>query len=411
MMTLPDLVAACKAAYNPEPEMVHLDTMANWTSLFQPLLPKTVKGQTKPHCFVVRRDRMGVVRHHYRQQMQTRKAEEPTCWFPTDGPGHCLLENPPDLSKLVNVPFKPVDEKELKDVIKMSSPYLSTEQENWWNDTLDAFVAEDSLLCETCVGLRQCMKDNGKCKSDSKEEARRKSSLWQEARSDMMTHLSGPNEQHWAFRGKTKPEANFRWVPSADGGGHYVDEFVDEPEVDEQMQELREEVDRQMEEFVPNHHVGSVDSRAERRPEKLEVGHVVVIRREVDPDGPGLVDGSSDKAWYLGEVLKLGDSSMQPLPDDAGAEAEMVLVHDWGNKHDTATTGSEHCPVYKGETKKRSRWVAQNEFHKKGGIFHLPKGARHRNWEAQTSWVDHGAVVDYGVKKDMVVGKLNKVTV
>ena len=231
MMTLDDLVAACKVGYPGPPECVHLDNMANWTALFEPVL-ESCQGIRKPRCFVVRRGSDGVVRHHYRQQMQTRKAENRDCWFPTNSKGLQLLLEPPDLSKLVRVPFKPVVEKELNDIAEMAKHFCSAEQKQWWTDTIDKFVVEDGVQCPVCVDLRETMKDNAKSKHDTKEESRRKGAAQQQARKDMLEHLKEPDrDYHAAFDGPVRPPLNFLWVPNTDGsGGHYVDQVEDDDE-------------------------------------------------------------------------------------------------------------------------------------------------------------------------------------
>ena len=67
--SLHDLVSISKEAYSPTPEFIHMDKMAAWAILIDPLLPKFT-GIARPRCFIFYKDDNGVARHKYRSQLQ-----------------------------------------------------------------------------------------------------------------------------------------------------------------------------------------------------------------------------------------------------------------------------------------------------------------------------------------------------
>ena len=278
LLTLRDLIEACKKAYPGDPSMVHLNTMGNWTSLFEPMLKKAT-GISKPRVFVVRRDDKGVVRHHYRQQMQTSKQDDEDCWFPANSAGHQLIEGAPDVDKLVSVPFKPVDEQELRDVAKMGKPFMTPEQAAWWDKTIEDFLAEDAHQCPKCTSLRTAMQDNAKSKNDTKEDTRRKGKAQQNIRKEMLEHLDSPSAHHASFTGYKKTPKYYRWIPQPNGpgGGHYEDEVVVDGEDNESDRNLRRRVENLQREHLSNHFVGSVLSRDRARPDAIEPGTLVIL--------------------------------------------------------------------------------------------------------------------------------------
>jgi hypothetical protein len=91
---LKDIADVCKSNYEPKPQFYHLDHMASWASHMSKLLPSQVKGITKPRCFKIFRDSVGVVRHKYRNQLQTSKKDPKRvdCWMPVNGPGYRMFE-------------------------------------------------------------------------------------------------------------------------------------------------------------------------------------------------------------------------------------------------------------------------------------------------------------------------------
>ena len=70
LYVLDHIATLAKASYEPTPLFVHLDDMGSYSTLLKPYLKK-FEGITKPRVFRIKRDDDGVVRCHYRMQMQT----------------------------------------------------------------------------------------------------------------------------------------------------------------------------------------------------------------------------------------------------------------------------------------------------------------------------------------------------
>jgi len=144
----------------------HVDTMACWGPHLLEHLPKNIVGISKPRCFRVKRDTAGVVRHHYRQQLQNvfREGEhnenvgidDPTDnmalpmekdhrWMPHNREGYRLFQNAiPAQDNIFEVPLKIVDTMALRELAGTLSPYLNSEQRQWWSTRIDSFEKEDS---------------------------------------------------------------------------------------------------------------------------------------------------------------------------------------------------------------------------------------------------------------------------
>ena len=56
----------------------HINEMACWKPILQSYMTKSIRGISKPRYFRVQRDADGVVRHHYRSQLQTPKTVDQT---------------------------------------------------------------------------------------------------------------------------------------------------------------------------------------------------------------------------------------------------------------------------------------------------------------------------------------------
>lgn len=74
---LDDLELHGRNSYEPTPTFVHLDDMAALSALLKPYL-RRIDGISKPRTFRLKRDDDGVVRCHYRMQMQTRSTKVDT---------------------------------------------------------------------------------------------------------------------------------------------------------------------------------------------------------------------------------------------------------------------------------------------------------------------------------------------
>ena len=212
IITVEDIHRICASAYTPAPLMIHLDNFASISSLLKPLLPAKMHGHSKPRSFVVRRDRDGIVRHHYRMQNQTSKKDNIDCWMPCNGPGYRLLNTLPDESKLRMVPYKPADIIELKDTMKSLYDYCTLEQRAWWQNIIDEFEEQDLATCETCKALRVTMQENGRSKHDDKTQAREKGRKYRAAYKELFQHMEDPSmdASHRLF-GSIMPKQEYVW--------------------------------------------------------------------------------------------------------------------------------------------------------------------------------------------------------
>ena len=108
-------------------------------------------------------------------------------WQPYKADGFKLFDTPPDVSKLILVPFKPVDTAPLHKTfeILIMKTYLPSEFESattlgWWNNTLAQFEAEDAAACKKCAAFRKLMNVNGQRKADDKELAKIKGAVYKQ---------------------------------------------------------------------------------------------------------------------------------------------------------------------------------------------------------------------------------------
>jgi len=159
----------------------YIDEMACWGPLLLPHLPSDhlIRGHTKPRCFRIKRDAYGVVRHHYRQQLQTSKTTQdyqnnvyngynhypPTDdnkdierdiqdnlnWCPHNREGFQLFPNEfPNISMVRKVPVKPAPILELKKTLESLKCYLDDRQAEWWRNTIKQFEEEDNRYAVMC---------------------------------------------------------------------------------------------------------------------------------------------------------------------------------------------------------------------------------------------------------------------
>jgi hypothetical protein len=93
--TLPDLHSILKKSYYPTPQTVHMDRVGLFTLWLLPHLPKRVEGISKPRVFLVKKDKEGVTRHWFRQQMQgsKRNMNAQACYMPANVSGLQMLPN------------------------------------------------------------------------------------------------------------------------------------------------------------------------------------------------------------------------------------------------------------------------------------------------------------------------------
>ena len=204
--TQPDLAATCRANYKPTPLFVHLDKMACWTALLDPLLPKSISLISKPRYFRVKRDEDGVVRHHYRKILQDwfkNRVENEICgnkymkdeWMPMNSKGYVMFPGfLPRVATLLQVPFKPAPLPELEATVKVFDFYMDDCQKEWWARTLDRFKVEDAAACTLCIDLRKIGRENAKSCKDTKDETAAKQVRGKAAYDEMFRHLAAMNE-------------------------------------------------------------------------------------------------------------------------------------------------------------------------------------------------------------------------
>jgi hypothetical protein len=158
--------------------MEHLVEMACWGPVLREYLAKNIHGISKPRYFCIKRDEKGVVRHHYRAQLQKLKSaadlEEnihvgcspdgnrmaafdsdkqaaTLAWMPLNSPGYEVFPNCfPPIDKIVNVPKKALDWMGLRKCLGLMSGLLKVldvrlggDRFVWWTTTLETMENEE----------------------------------------------------------------------------------------------------------------------------------------------------------------------------------------------------------------------------------------------------------------------------
>jgi hypothetical protein len=218
-----DVERVCTKAYSPTPTFVHLEDMASFSTLIRPLLTKGLKGHSKPRCFVIRRDASGVVRHHYRLQVQTMKkgkveadgSRVPNldCWMPHNEKGYAIFNSSfPDINKLFKVSYKPADITGLQATLQSIRPFCTADDAIWWEETIALFLRQDEESCSLCKELRIIGKVNASCIKDSSELQKSKSRLNRKAYKDMFVHMLDASAGHSRFPGPVFPPRGYIWA-------------------------------------------------------------------------------------------------------------------------------------------------------------------------------------------------------
>lgn len=376
LLSLADISAACEGAYSGKLTFIHLDQMASWSTLLNPLLPKNMTGHAKyPRCFVIRRDTKGVVRHKYRIQVQTSRKDDQDCWMPVNTPGYCLLPVLPDLSQLRTVPFKEVDVKPLQQTLKYISAYCSEEQRTWWESVLRQFEEEDADTCGVCKTLRQVQRDNASNHSDSKDIAREKRKAWAQSREDMFVHLQARGfPAHGFFDGPMLPEDRLHGGPVP-----VVEPFVSADPLVEEMGAVLQEGNHCH--FIDG---SGANSREKLRPKEIQVGMICIIRGDEQKDeGKAAEDGAGGAGNASAEVHDADDEAEEP------DGASFIEVHEMANKEGQVMKGSKQEYYYHNSNDDR-------------GMYCKKRGAQSKGFKPLLRKVKMATIVDYGSVKDML---------
>jgi hypothetical protein len=152
--------------------MEHVLEMASWGPLLRTYLAKNITGISKPRYFYVKRDEDGVVRHHYRSQLQNTRTQEQMednenagcspqgtslacfdkdketrclAWMPLNTKGFIVFPNGfPSIENIVNVPKKTLDWIGLEKTRDLICHKTSPESRLWWSLTLKSLQAAEA---------------------------------------------------------------------------------------------------------------------------------------------------------------------------------------------------------------------------------------------------------------------------
>jgi hypothetical protein len=157
--TVDELHTVFKEHYKPSPKCIHVTSLPCFNKYLEPHLDK-IEGHTKPAVFIVKRGPDGIVRHHYKQDMQTRKSEYPTCILPRNRLGLRLFEKHgfPSMSETV-IPCVPWRSVRLKELTRTAS-YLSNKRwilpktNSWWSKMLQTQEDDEFNRCPECKVIR-----------------------------------------------------------------------------------------------------------------------------------------------------------------------------------------------------------------------------------------------------------------
>ena len=156
-------------------QYVHMEEvkdMACWGPVLRQYLAKNITGISKPRYFKVRRDLHGVVRHHYRSQLQNTRTDDDLkdnenvgcspegallanfdkdkqarclAWMPLNRPGFVVFPKGfPPIDSIVNVPKKALDWEGLKKTQSLIIGRTSPESVLWWANTLEYLEEAES---------------------------------------------------------------------------------------------------------------------------------------------------------------------------------------------------------------------------------------------------------------------------
>ena len=184
-----------------KPVMHHLENMGMWTAWMNDFLPKRVEGHREPRVFLFKRDPDdGVVRHWYRQQMQTSKETQEDAYMPVNSKGFDMFpDGIPDIQTVYAVPFKPMDVVTLKTTVNDMMHRFRDGHVVWWRNLIEMFEFEDLQTCGLCKEFRKTIMANASHCNDAKELKRAKANAYKKASKELMVHMSRAEGTHPLF--------------------------------------------------------------------------------------------------------------------------------------------------------------------------------------------------------------------
>jgi hypothetical protein len=184
-----------------KPVMHHLDNMGMWTAWMNDFLPKKVEGHRAPRVFLFKRDPDdGVVRHWYRQQMQTSKKTQEDAYMPVNSKGFDMFpDGMPDIQNVYGVPFKPMDVVTLNTTVSDMKHRFRDKHVLWWEDLIAKFEFEDLQSCDLCKEFRKTIMANASHCNDAKELKTAKANAYRKASKELMDHMSRAEDAHPLF--------------------------------------------------------------------------------------------------------------------------------------------------------------------------------------------------------------------
>ena len=290
-------------------------------------------------------------------------------WLPSNHPGFELFPDGfPDLKKtfVKQVATKPLDFDRLRETQRKLHRYLPTQSvRDWWESTLTKLECQDKDVCLTCRKLRLQQMENCILRTDSDETKSMKSKLVRAADKELLRHLqdSESSEHRDYSRTVLFPPARFRW-----SNGVYEDLQKDIVELDDDGAKLVNTLTQQRQE-QETHFVDmtkkSLSNRSlestHSRPQKLEKGHIVVVRSD-KPEIP----------FYVGEVVSPPrfdndcDSDKLHSFDDCGDGEIEICEYGCENVLEelqrTDISNIKWRATFRGTEKKQGRMITHDEF-------------------------------------------------
>jgi hypothetical protein len=170
--TVPELHKVFHEEYQPNPTCIHLSSLPCYNKYLLPFLDN-IEGHTTPAVFIVKRGQDGIVRHHFKLDMQTRKIEYPTCILPRNRLGLQLFEKHgfPSMSAtaIPCVPWRSVRLKQLGHTAAYLSrkDWITPKTNRWWTKMLETQEDDEFNRCPECKRMRDLLALTSKDHRDS----------------------------------------------------------------------------------------------------------------------------------------------------------------------------------------------------------------------------------------------------